>query len=783
MSPPDHVDAASLSWERIRDLFHAALERPQEERLTWLALACKGDTALFAEVEALLRREMEAGSFLEPPSSVEAQEILDVSHASRLIGARIGSYRLLGLLGRGAMGLVYDAEQESTRRRVALKVMRSLPYLDELTPKLFQREVQALARMEHHGIATIHDAGRSDEGWCYFAMERIDGLPLTRYARERALSLRERLELFELVCMAVHYAHQRGVIHRDLKPSNILVTASGQPKVLDFGLARITDPGVEHAQLTQPGSFHGTLAYASPEQMRGRPDEIDVRTDVYTLGVILYELLAGKLPIEVAGLPLSEAARRICEHSPAPAGSIDRALRGELETVLRKALEKEPERRYASAAALGEDIGRYLNQQPILAHPPTTAYQLRKLITRHRLPFALAAALAVVLLASAVVTGWLAVRFAGQRNLALSAQTQASEARDSAEEFAGFLENLFKNAEPAARVDKEPSLRQVLDDGYERLPEIENPLVRARLMTVMGGVYTLLENFPRGRELIEAAVEIRRRELGASHPDLVASLNALASLHIWAKEYDAADAVALEILETRRREYGEDHPLVADAWEQRGEARYYAGDFEDAVEYFRTTLAIRQRIYDGAHEQVAIALVNLGRALTDLGNLEEAESYLRDGLAMRRELGDPAGIEWALEGLALLVWQRDRQEAEELLAEELDLAHAAYHPHHPRLAWILTNYAFVVSENHAPARAEPFYREAVEVCRGADTEGFLLARCLNMYGMCLMDQKRYAEAVEPLQESVEVWTRFRGAEDARTVQAQKVLDEALAHQD
>jgi eukaryotic-like serine/threonine-protein kinase len=299
----------SQRWQRIDELFNAALAAAAPLRADVLARSCDGDTVLRAEVESLLAAHERPDSALDSPAFDTARVPITSAAVAITPGRRIGHYTIRGILGCGGSGVVYEAEQESPSRLVALKVMREMPYLDELTPRLFQRESQALARLEHAGIAAIHEAGRSDDGWYYFAMERVEGVPLTQYAQERALPLRERLELMRRVCDAVHYAHQRGVIHRDLKPSNILVTQTGDPKVLDFGLARIADPGVERTQMTEPGGFQGTLAYASPEQVRGDPGQVDVRSDVYSLGVVLYEVLSGRRPYEVAGLTLPDAAR------------------------------------------------------------------------------------------------------------------------------------------------------------------------------------------------------------------------------------------------------------------------------------------------------------------------------------------------------------------------------------------------------------------------------------------------------------------------------------------
>lgn len=308
------------------------------------------------------------------------------------IPERIGPYRVQRRLGVGGMGIVYEGEQENPRRLVAVKVVRGEHYVDDYRVRLFQREVETLARLKHPAIAAIYEAGRTGDGQHYFAMELVRGVPLNDFVIERNLPLRKRLELFCAICDAIHYAHQRGVIHRDIKPSNILVDVEGNPKILDFGLARISDSEMGATTTgSLVGRVMGTLPYMSPEEARGNPDEIDVRGDVYSLGVILYETLTGNLPHTVSRRAIPEAIRVICEEPPCRPSLIDRSLRGDLETIILKSLEKERGRRYQSPAALAEDIRRYLRNEPIFARRTSTFYLARKFVQRHSVVFVLIA--------------------------------------------------------------------------------------------------------------------------------------------------------------------------------------------------------------------------------------------------------------------------------------------------------------------------------------------------------------------------------------------------------
>ncbi len=507
-------------WRQIERLYHAALERDANERAAFLAEACAGDKTLRGEVESLLLCDARAENFIEAPAleiaaqlhaeeqtqskqaTGQAAERCDTFSATRIgpsspesgsspvTSVFVGDYRILRKLGEGGMGVVYEAEQQHPRRPVALKVIRGGRLVDEYLIKLFQREVQALARLKHPGIAAIYESDLTEDGRHYFAMELVRGVPLLDYVKGQRLTgtqapigIRHQLELFLKICDAISYAHQRGVIHRDLKPANILVAdESGdqslggsalsrvEVKVLDFGLARITDEdwaGV--SGLSGVGQIKGTVPYMSPEQIRGNPAEIDVRTDVYALGVILYEMLTERLPYEFEHATLPQAIRIICEEAPKPPSRArsearDRESRKteridrDVETIVLKALEKHPERRYQSAAAMAEDVTRYLANQPIQARPPSALYQFRKLVARHKAPFVFLATLFMLLLGFAITMAAQSARIARERDKAVAAELAAEQQRDAAEQARNAERDQRTATEQARNAEQEQRL-------------------------------------------------------------------------------------------------------------------------------------------------------------------------------------------------------------------------------------------------------------------------------------------------------------------------------------
>lgn len=741
-------------WSRIRLVLERAFDLAPAERTAYLDHACAGDEDLRRHVRQLLEADEIAGSrereFLGTPALLDREDLLrdgnDEDGGSDRTARVDGSaedmpgghgeglpYRILRKIGEGGMGIVYEAEQQNPRRSVALKVVRGGAYVDELHLRLFQRETQALARLRHPGIAAIYEAGRTDSGEHYFAMELVAGSPLDEYLRQRSSfrqgvergqssdpsrdrpEARARILLFLEICDAISYAHQRGVLHRDIKPSNIVVvqpdhetsslslsegssrgvseggssgvsergsagdsersspnavamdhsrpgefvrTAASRRsfqgslapsetpriKVLDFGLARITDGDVALATMaTTYRTIAGTLPYMSPEQARGVPEEIDVRADVYSLGVVLYEMLTGTLPYDVHGRSLPEALRMICETPARRPGASKGIWRGDLATIVLKALEKEPSRRYQSVSAFADDLRRYLADLPIQARPPSTIYQLRKLAARHRVAAALTSGLALALIAGAIGTTAGMVRARRAEAVARQAAAEAKREADTSEQVTRFLENLFLVSNPGEARGNVITAREILDRGVEQI-EVEladQSLVRAQLLGTMGNVYRNLGLYDEARTLLERSLDARRETLGADHPEVARSLYGLAGLDRRVGNFGLARARYEEALAIREKTLGPDHPFVASSLSGLANLHLELGEYAQAMPLYERAIAITEKEHGPDHVEVAAHLCNFALLLERTGEFQDAIRVLERVVTIREKALGP----------------------------------------------------------------------------------------------------------------------------------------------
>ena len=638
----------------------------------------------------------------------------------------IGRYRILREIGRGGMGRVFEAEQDNPRRRVALKVIRP----GCLTPSSLRRlefESQVLGRLQHPGIAQIFEAGAAGTGNSqqpYFAMEIVRGQSLRRYADSRQLDSRGRLMLIARVCDAVQHAHQKGVIHRDLKPANILVDESGQPKILDFGVARATDSDLQAPTIeTTAAQLIGTIPYMSPEQVSGDPDALDTRSDVYALGVVLYELLAGRLPYELNKRNLPEAVRAIREDAPAPLGSVDRALAGDVATIVDRALEKEKDRRYQSAAELAADIRRFLNDEPILARPPSALYQLSK-FTRRNKPFVAASAAAVFLLVGGTtVATWQAVRASAAQ---AHAEDQERTARKEADKFKAvntFLQDMLAAADPdTIPGDRDVSIRDAMRSAIAKIEEgslADQPVIEAAVRTTIGNVFRSLGDYPAAEPHLRRAVELGRQQAPNGNEDLAHSLNKLARLLDEKGELDAAEALFREALAMRRRLLGDDHPDVATVLNNLASVLGQKGEYEQAERLHRRALAMRRDAFGDEHTDVANSLNNLAVLYWNNGQPEKAEPLLRESLEIDRRLrGDDSHVITTLANLGTLLSGLGRlDDAERMLHDALEMRRRLVGDEHPEVATGLNNLALLLKRKGDYEAAESMFREALAMDR------------------------------------------------------------------
>jgi tetratricopeptide (TPR) repeat protein len=727
------------------------------------------------------------------------------------------------------MGTVYEAEQEKPRRIVALKMIKP-GFATASLLRRFEQESQVLGRLQHPGIAQIYEAGTADAGrglQPYFAMEFVRGRTLDEHAAEKRLGSRDRLDLVARICDALEHAHQKGIIHRDLKPANILVDESGQPKILDFGVARVTDSDIQVTMHTDMGQIIGTLPYMSPEQVAAHPAELDARSDVYALGVILYQLLAGRLPYDVKKQQLAEGLRIIREEDPSRLSLISRTFRGDIETIAAKALAKEKERRYQSAADLATDIRRYLKHEPIVARPPSTAYQLGKFARRNRALVGGLAAVLVVLVVGVTVSSWQAVRATRAEGLAISrldetqearalaerrqqeserarrlaeerrteAETQKVEAQRAraaeadqrlaaeasaerakneaakAEAVNRFLQEMLSSVDPSEMKGHDVTVRQVLDEAAKKVGDASlksQPEVEASVRSTLGMTYRALGLYAESEPHLRAALKIRRRTLGPEHPDVATSLNYLAILLQDRGNLAEAESLLRESLAIRRKVPVDEHLDVPQSLNNLAWLLHLRGDVAGAEPLFRESLAIRRKALGPEHEDVATVLNNLASVISDRGDNAGAEPLFRESLAIRRKaLGDEhPGVATIQNNLADLLAERgDLAGAEPLYRESLAIRRKTLGDEHPDVAVSLSSLARLLQTRGDLAGATPLYRESLAIRRKALGDGHSdVAQSLNNLASVLWVQGDLAGAEPLYRESLAILRKALGDE-------------------
>jgi eukaryotic-like serine/threonine-protein kinase len=755
-------------WQHIKEAFSAALELPPEQRAEWLSVTLPDNPSLAREVETLLAAHDGAGDFYERGALAAVPEVRRQLEGE-VVGMRVGPYRVLSELGHGGMGAVYLAvrDQPSFTQKVALKLIKRGMDTDEIVRR-FVAERQILASLTHPNIARLFDGGSTPDGRPYFVMEYVEGRPITAYAGEGQLSIEDRLHLFLRVCRAVQHAHQSLVVHRDLKPANILVDAEGEPKLLDFGIAKLLDPSSFGGMTALTGLAPGPMTpdYASPEQLAGGP--VTTATDVYGLGLLLYELLVGQNPRSVernlgegwAGRPPSQALTALVPAGDAETRRLARRVAGDLDTIAGKALEHEPERRYGTAAALAEDIERHLTQRPVAARRSTLAYRLSRTLVRHKL----AAALGLAICLFAALSTYYAFARGQERD-------RAEAQRRRAESLNQFLQSLMQRASPEQSRGKILTLRQVLDAGAQEL------LVRdarhdaetwAALLETTGSTYAGLGLYEDARRYLEQALRLRERQRNPSREaalDIAGNWSTLGHVALHQEKYEASRNFYQRALAIKERLLGSAVlPLVKD-WNGLGLIAVDEGDPVTAGRYLAKSLAVSRAAEDGQ--------IELAETLNDLGKLAESQSKLARaqiffGAAwryFRSTLGEdhPDTIQ-ARSNLALALFHRaDYAAAETLYQEIVDMRRRLLGPDHPDLARALLELAIAQRQSGHLAKARATLSEVLQIRREhrfpADEDE---AETWRLLGHVDLDQNNPDAAEEALKKSFEIYRSLPG---------------------
>lgn len=697
-------------WSRVEAEFERLADLPLAEQHK--ELQAMADEAVRKQVAGMLASDQALTVSLEDAvAEASAGVVEDLATGDQ--GLRAGPYQLTELIGQGGMGSVYRAVRadDQFRKNVAVKVLQPGTGRDDLIER-FERERQILADLEHPNVARLIDGGATSDGRPYVVMEFVEGVPLDEYVAQNKPALRDRVRLFQAICAAVNYAHQNLIIHRDIKPANILVSADGTPKLLDFGIAKLLRDDVD-ADVTRTALRMMTPQYASPEHVRG--EAMTTAADVYSLGVLLYQLLTDEVPYRPTTSSAIELERLICDAEPKPPSQnasgvvLARELRGDLDNIVLRCLRKEPARRYTSTAALSEDLQRYLDGFPVEARPDSWGYRTSKFVRRNR--YALAGAAAALFVVVALVAFYTR-QLQAERD---RARVQAA----TAERVSDFLVTMFEEANPDETPGDQVTARQLLDSGAERIRDelAGEEAVQARLLQTMGRAYYALGLFEQAKPIYEDALSMRRTVYGETSQEAAQALSDLASNFSSLGEFETAERLHQESLAVNREVNGPEHLEVATALHNLGHTRFERGEYAEAVRLLREGVEMRKRLKSEPHYSLAQGLGTLGQALEFLGDHEEAEDYLRQALAMNREVLPPEhpSISQTMHNLAIpLQAQGEFAESEALLREALDLSIRYQGGDHPDISAGYVALAMQFIQRDRFADAEEVFRQALD---------------------------------------------------------------------
>ncbi|MEO8199673.1 MAG: serine/threonine-protein kinase [Gemmatimonadota bacterium] len=782
-------------WERVQALFHAAADLRAPEQVAYLRRECGDDQDLVREVSALLAGDS-TETLLDRNLGQLAHDVLAPGIPVALRHQLFGPYRITGVLGEGGMGVVYLARRDDLGSAAAIKILRDA-LLSPSRRDRFASEQRTLAHLNHPGIARLYDANTLPDGTPWFVMEYVEGQPLTDYCASHRSTINERLQLFRAICEAVQYAHLHLVIHRDLKPSNLFVKPDGSIKLLDFGIAKQLDNVDDPVDQTRTGLRFMTPAYASPEQIRG--ERMGIHSDIYSLGVVLYELLVGRLPFDLSNRTPGEAATIIAEREPEKPSvaarrmaylpgsdlrtvSASKAAWADLDMLCLTAMHKAPERRYRTVEALIRDVDHYLSGEPLEARPDRWSYRVGKFTRRNW--EAVTAALVVLIVVIGLVAFY-TVRLARARNVAVAeaARTQRIQS---------FMLRLFAGGDEEAGPSDSLRVVDLLDRGVQEARALDaEPLVQAELYQTLGGIYQLQGNLDRSDSLLRASLDQRRRLLGGDNADVAANLVALGGLRLEQASYEEAETLIRQGLAMTKVHLAADHPAIAAATAALGEvlvnrgeyakaipileeavrleaakgdttpdlsnavtllanAHYYQGEYAISDSINQDVLRIDRHLYGAHHPSVGADLLNLGAIQMDWGHYADAERYYREALeSMRAWFGDDhPETASALTSLSRAIVSQGRpDEAVGMLQRALAIQERVYGPVHPRVASALNELGRVAQQQGRLDQAEADYSRMVRIYQQIYRDNhYLIGVALSNLAGVYVDRKQYTKA-------------------------------------
>ncbi len=810
-------------WEQIQALFHEVADLPDPAQRASLEAQCAEDPTLMTEVLSLLEQDARGDSLLDRDAAHVAAEVLDEGIPPALLDQTFGPYRLKEALGQGGMGVVYLAEREDLGSVAAIKILRDA-WLSPDRRERFASEQRTLAQLNHPAIARLYDADTLPDGTPWFVMEYVEGVPLTEFCEHHASSILERLRLFRAVCEAVEHAHRHLIVHRDLKPSNILVKPDGSVKLLDFGIAKQLDSLEGPVDRTRTGLRLMTPAYAAPEQILGDP--VGIHTDIYTLGVVLYELLTGRLPFDLSNRTPGEAETAIIKQGrerPSAAAkekSISRRAWADLDVLCLTAMHIEPQRRYRTVEALIRDIDHYLAGEPLEARPDTFGYRIGKFVRRNWQPVSAAAASLLVVVSLVV---FYTVRLATARNAAVAEAGRTQRIQH-------FMLNLFQGGDEA--VGPADSLRVVtlLDRGVQEAQALDGePAVQAELRETLGSIYQKLGKLERADSLLGTALDQRRSLFGPDNAEVARSLVALGRLRVDQAQDEEAERLAREGLEMSKRQLRPNDPAIASATlalgqilEERGQyaeaievleeavrlrraaggpptpelasslrelanTHYYAGHLAVADSLDRLVLGMTRRLNGERHPLVAEDLINLGAVQQEWGHYQDAERYYRQALDITQAFYGPNHYKTAagltVLGRALRFEPQGNDEAQRLFERALVIRERVFGRVHPQVASTLNELGGVALARGRFDEAEALARRVLAIYRTVYGRkhaftGVGVANLASVY----MKHNQYSQAEPLFREAIGIFTETQGAEHLNTGIARIKLGRTLLRQ-